>query len=129
MSCGTAVLLVVKVQGTFRAPKYLDTTSVSAEVQNACAEGYSGWFTVNSGVQVGSGSVSGFPSVSARGIAVRGLQKRKKYFALKPAINASADAVCTRANRRAVSRMFHRELTAKVIRLRFQPAYACSDQK
>ena len=42
----------------------------NAELWKACAAGYSGWFgVVRSGAQVGSGSVFGFPSVSANWIA------------------------------------------------------------
>src|ERR1700690_1385072 len=80
-SCGTASLLVISVHVISVVWKYLAVASIIALEKNPCAEGYSGWFTVSRGVQLGSGSVSGLPSVSARGIAVRGLQARKKYLA------------------------------------------------
>jgi eukaryotic-like serine/threonine-protein kinase len=67
-----------KMIGTLGAPGLLFRQSISPDGKRvaACADGYSGWFAVNRGVQVESGSVSGLPSVSARGIAVRGLQAR-----------------------------------------------------
>jgi eukaryotic-like serine/threonine-protein kinase len=67
-----------KMIGTLGEPGLLFRQSISPDGKRvaACADGYSGWFAVNRGVQVESGSVSGLPSVSARGIAVRGLQAR-----------------------------------------------------
>jgi len=112
---------------TLRVPKYLATISVTAEVQNVCADGYSGWFTLNSGIQVGSGSVSGFPSVPARGIAF-GSPKAEEMLRVKigdqriggSGIHQSEQSHC----------LPDVQLVAdSLIRLRFQPAYGCSDQK
>ena len=53
----------------------VSTTAPAAETM-VCAAGYSGCGGVaRSGVQVGSGSVAGLPSVSAAGMAVTGRQK------------------------------------------------------
>ena len=52
-------------------------TSVKALVTQPCADGYSGWLgVVRSGVQLGSASVFGLPSMSACWIAVIGRQNR-----------------------------------------------------
>src|SRR5262245_63212699 len=91
------------VQVTRFVPKNSLTASVTAVDQKPCADGYSGWFTVRSGAHVGSGSVSGLPSLPARGMAVRGRHALKQYLASYPAIAPSAADVCTIANNRAVS--------------------------
>ena len=55
---------------TLSVPKKERSALVTAPLWQAWAEGYSGKFGVApSGCQVGSASVFGFPSVSARGIA------------------------------------------------------------
>ena len=70
----------VAVLSTLKAsrlvPKNAASVSVTALVQQAWADGYSGWLTTSSGVHVGSGAVASFPSVSARGTAWSGRQAR-----------------------------------------------------
>src|SRR6478752_5818569 len=56
-------------------------------------DGWSGNAGVaSSGVHVGSATVAGLPSVSARRIAVIGRQKFQKYLSFQQLINASAPA-------------------------------------
>src|SRR5687768_4767632 len=56
-----------------------------------------------SGVQVGSGSVAPLPSRSPLRIAVTGRQKSNSYFESHALTPASASAMLSSANRRAVS--------------------------
>ena len=63
---------VAIVHDTLFEAKNAFTASSTAADQNPWPEGYSGWFTVSNGFQNASASVSGLPSVSASGIAVRG---------------------------------------------------------
>jgi hypothetical protein len=58
------------VKGTLSVPKKASRAVTTAVLWQACAEGYSGKFgVVASGVQLGSATVFGLPSVSASGIA------------------------------------------------------------
>src|SRR4029434_5347954 len=116
----------MSVQVSVLVPKNVFTASVNAVEKNPCPDGYSGWFTVSRGVQVGSGSVSGLPSVSARGSAVRDRHNREKYFASSPAIPASATEQWTIANSRAVSRTLRPREIASPMRLPFQHTCAYS---
>ena len=75
------------------SPKRLASTTVAALLTVEWALGYSGCGGVAMrGVQDGSTSVAGFPSVSASRIDVIGRQKEYLYLALKFAIKASAVA-------------------------------------
>src|SRR6478609_3283009 len=67
----------------WRSPKKLASTSAPAALIVLCAPGYDGSAAVltESGSQVGSATVSGLPSVSARRIAVTGRQSRYVYLA------------------------------------------------
>ena len=57
-------------------PKKNFSVWVEAPLKQPCAAGYSGWFgVVTCPIQLGSGSVSGLPSVSPARIAVTGRQK------------------------------------------------------
>src|SRR5436190_6523659 len=55
------------------------------------------------GIHVGSGTVSGFPSIPPFGIAVTGRQKPEWYFASQQPMKESPTAVHNMANRWAVS--------------------------
>ena len=75
-SAGTAAFDVVSVQSTRSVPKNAETLPITAVDQKPWPDGYSGWFTEISGRQAASPAVSGLPSSSASGIAVRGRQAR-----------------------------------------------------
>jgi hypothetical protein len=57
------VTVLSRVKPTRSVPKYAATVSVTTLVQQACADGYSGWLTMSSGAHVGSGPVAALPSV------------------------------------------------------------------
>jgi hypothetical protein len=61
------------------------------------------------------------PSVAAARIAVSGRQKRNRYFASKPAINASATAKLTSANVRAADQGSSPCFRTAVFAIRFHP--------
>ena len=83
-SCESEKLLKERVTPTITSesivkevfsPKKWASTVHAALLVVECPEGYSGCAgVISSGVQVGSPTVAGFPSVSPNGIAVTGLQ-------------------------------------------------------
>src|SRR5262245_22312833 len=75
---------------------------------------------MSSGVQVGSRTVAGLPSVSANWMAVMGLQKTYQYLESQQAMAASAIAMLSSANRRAFCERFVSFSTTIVRAIRFQ---------
>src|SRR4051812_13752462 len=103
-SCTVLVTVLLTIKVKCDLPKYCVRESATAPVKQPCAEGYSGCAGVlASGVQLGSGAVAGFPSIPPLRMAVTGRQKLYWYLAFQHPINASAELVQTRANKRAVS--------------------------
>src|SRR5215510_8195390 len=69
------------------APKKYFSVSTDAPLKQPCAAGYSGWFGVTTTpIQLGSGVVSEFPSVSPARMAVTGRQKLLKNLESQQAI-------------------------------------------
>lgn len=103
------------VIGTESVPKNVVNAMVTAALWQEWAAGYSGWFGVPiSGVQAGSATVWGLPSVAARGMAWTGRQNVYWYLASKQAIMPSPPEAWAMASRRAVSaRLRPRSLTRR----------------
>jgi hypothetical protein len=76
------------------SPRRFESTAAAAPLKHEWADGYSGCGGIgSSGVHVGSAEVSGFPSLSARGMAVIGLQKANVYLPSQQAMPASAISI------------------------------------
>ena len=73
----TKVLVIWKGPPSGSSPKNIRSTVTCAASRQLCPEVHSGYGAVRSAVQVASGSVAGFPSSNARGIAFHGRQKSK----------------------------------------------------
>src|SRR4051794_26193149 len=94
----------VVVKRTSSVPKKEARTAAAAPLKVLCPEVYDGkGGVVSSGAQLGSGAVSGLPSRSASWMAVTGRQKAKLYLQSQQVMPASARAMLSRANRRALS--------------------------
>jgi hypothetical protein len=88
-------------------PKKAESTAAPEALIVLCAPGYEGSAAVTArGVQVGSPTVAGLPSVSARRMAVTGRHSWKWYFASYIAIAPSANARLSVANIAAVRTRF-----------------------
>src|SRR6478752_10376281 len=86
-------LLLNALKATLSVPKNAWRVLPIAPTSQLWPDGWSGKAGVaSSGVHIGSATVAGLPSVSARRIAVIGRQKFQKYLSFQQLINASAPA-------------------------------------
>src|SRR5262245_15452510 len=86
------------------SPNNAPSALATADCVIQCAHGYSGWRGVEANdSHAESRSVASFPSWSPLRIAVTGRQKRYAYLASNTAMTASAAAMATNANTRALS--------------------------
>ena len=93
-----------EVMDATEPPKKSASTVAAAPLNVLWPEVYSGkGGVISRGVQFTSGSVAGFPSVSAARMAVMGRQKLTAYLQSQHRIAASAAAMLSRAKRRAFS--------------------------
>src|SRR5437763_8791262 len=129
---GSVVLVVLKPA---LLPKNSVSTSAAAALVMQWPERYSGCGGVGtSGVQVGSGTVSGLPSSywvvpSFSRIAWTGRQKLKRYLVSKTTTTASERAMLSRAKMRAFSATLVCRSAAIARAIRFQESVVLSNQK